>query len=308
MESWQPAETILGLYFYAHRVSRAFVWCSGVVVQLWQICRIAEARCFDIKECILEKSDRISSLAGYESAEVSLVDLAKIVIKWRKLELAIWALFFFAGLAYVLSTPSSFEFSSVYQVAMNGDKPLEVPEGLLSKIKNFYEPEVYQQLSKDSVESPASGIKLNISSPDSSALVVIRSVAPKSNIKDVQLLHQQLVKMIDEEQSRLLTLKQNALKAQLKTLEEQLKVLRQGDGQGLAAAILSTVGEKNKIQQTLTNLSGGNTLVLAQPSRKPIGPKRTLVLVVSLLLGAFVALLAGFGAEFVALVKASYSE
>jgi len=254
----------------------------------------------------LEKSDCSSSLAEHESNEVSLVDLAKIVIKWRKLELAIWALCFFAGLAYVLLTPRTFEFSSVYQMAMNGDKPIEPPAGLLSKIENFYEPALYQEFSKTAGESSVNAIKLNISNPESTALVVIHSVLPKSKTKLLRSLHQQLLEKIENEQNQLLNRKESTLKSQLKALDEQLKELRQGSGQGIATSIASTMDQRNNVQQTLDNLSAGHSLVLAQPSLKPKGPRSTLVILLSLILGAFLALMAGFCAEFVALIKASY--
>ncbi|WP_097460141.1 hypothetical protein [Mangrovitalea sediminis] len=257
----------------------------------------------------MEKFDRSSSAAGYGSSEISLVDLAKIAIKWRKLEFIILALCFFAGLAYVLLVPRSFEFSSVYQMATGGDQPLEVPAALLAKIEDYYEPAVYQQLSEGSGKSPASEIKLDVSNPSSTTLVTIRSIGPKSKIKLVQLLHQKMLKKIDEEQSQLLARKESTLNAQLKALDEQLKILGQGrSGDGGAAVVASTIGEKNDVQQALANLAGGQVLVLAQPSQKPKGLSRALVLLLSLLLGAFLALLAGFGAEFAALVKASYRE
>lgn len=256
----------------------------------------------------MERSNFKPSVSNGESDEISLVDLARIVIKWRKLELALWALCFFAGLAYVLLMPHSFEFSSVYQMAMDGDKPLEPPAGLLSKIDNYYEPALYQQFSKGAGESPASSIKVNLSNPASTALVVIHSVAPKSKAKLVQSLHQQLLTKIEDEQNQLLNRKKNMLKAQLTAFNEQLKDLKQGSGEGLSATIASTMSQRSAAQQTLANLSGGQALVLAQPSLQPKGPRRALVILLSLVLGAFLALLAGFGAEFVALVKASYRD
>lgn len=256
----------------------------------------------------MEKSDRNSSFSEYQSSEISLVDLAKIVIKWRKIEFAVWVLCFLVGLAYVLLTPRTFEFSSVYQMAMNGDKPIEPPAGLLSKIENFYEPALYQTFSKSAGESSVNAIKLNISNPKSTALVVIHSVLPKSKMKLVRSFHQQLLEKIGNEQTHLLNRKESALKSQLKTLDEQLNELKQGSGQGLATSIASTMEQRNDVQQTLNNLSDGQSLVLAQPSLKPKGPRHALVILLSLILGLFLALFAGFGAEFVAVVNASYRD
>ena len=254
----------------------------------------------------MEKAKYEYALSNRGSDEISLVDLARIIIKWRKLECSILIFFFLAGLVYVLLVPRSYEFSSVYQMAADGDKPLEAPTGLISKIKNFFEPGVYQQLSKQGNESSVGSIKINISNPDSTYLIVLHSLAPKSRKSAVRSLHEQLLKRIEGEQKKLYQRKKNALNAQLKSLSGQLNELRQATGDGQAASIASTLSQRNNVQEHLADLSQGQSLVLAQPSLKPKGHGYMIVMLLSLLFGGGGALLAGFVAEFVALVSGSY--
>lgn len=258
----------------------------------------------------MEKPAHTQSVERYESDEISLVDLAKVLIKWRKLEFAVWALCVIAGLVYAVLTPHTFDFRSVYQMAMSGNNPVESPAGLISEIENSYEPAAYQKLANGSASAPVNSLNINISNPNSTGLIVIHTTADKGKSKVVRSLHDQILQNVEKEQSEWLKRKQNALQGQLKVIDQQISNLQIAGNKGerVGAEIAAAMSQKSNIQQSIAELAKGQVLVLGQSSLRPVGHSHALIVVLAFVLGAILSIVVGFMAEFVEIVKASYQD
>lgn len=256
----------------------------------------------------MEKSAHTQSVDCYESDEISLVDLVKVLIKWRWLEIAVWALCMIAGVAYAVLAPHTIDFKSVYQVAMDGNKPLESPAEVISKIKYSYEPDAYQELVREGASETVSSLNVNISNPGSTSLIVINTKATKSKAKAVHSLHDQIFQSVEREQGDRLKQKQNTLRAQLKAIDQQMGVLQVAGNKGekVGTEIAAAMALKSSIQQNLAELAKGQVLVLGQSGSKSVGHSRALFVVLAFVLGVILSMLVGFMAEFVGVVKASY--
>ena len=80
-----------------------------------------------------------TSAPRYQDDEISLVDLAKILVKRWKALVIIFTVVVLAALAYALLTPRTYSYTSIYSVAEEEPgEALEAPKAMVAKAQNLY--------------------------------------------------------------------------------------------------------------------------------------------------------------------------
>lgn len=247
----------------------------------------------------------------HDDDEISLVDLAKILIKRWKAVVITFMVIVLAALAYALMQERSYQYVSIYHVAEqapagnDAQGALESPNAVIAKIQNLYLGPITRELLEASGrESLPFGITL--SNPDDTLLVRITSEASEANQELATRMHEQLLARVTEEQNQLLARNRERLEQQLESAQQTLAAAEEGGADGeLLGMLMNRVVE---LESRLTELSAGQAAQEAVQSLQPTGTSRKLILALGIVLGGVLALMAAFFSHFASLVRASIEE
>lgn len=244
----------------------------------------------------------------YQDDEISLVDLAKILIKRWKLMAAIFLVVVLAALAYALMLPSTYQYSSIYNAAEEGaGDPLEEPKSLVAKANNLYlGPLTRELISNEGLDRLP--FDTNIDNPSDTLIVTITSDAQSENAALVESLHESLLSRLQEGQEQSAERRQNALERQLASTQAALETAQDSDSDSAAEVVASTMGQISSFEEQLEELTKGEVSQTAVQSLDQQGISRALVLLLGILLGGMLAVMSAFFAQFASLVCASLKE
>ena len=246
----------------------------------------------------------------YQDDEISLVDLAKILIKRWKALVITFLVVVFGALAYALMQERTYQYVSIYHVAEQAGAEgvptgLESPNSVIAKMENLYLGTVSRQLREaEGLES----LPLNVSAsqPADTLLVRLTSETSQNNASLVIRMHEQLLDKITEGQGKLIERNRGRLEQQLETAEQAMSSVEQSDRAGeLMATYIDRIAE---IENRLAQLNEGQVVQVAVQSQAPTGTSRTLIVAVGLVLGGMIALMMAFLSHFTSLVRASLRE
>lgn len=245
--------------------------------------------------------------------EISLVDLAKILIRRWKVMAATFLLVVLGTLAYVLVVDRTYDFVSIYQVAERapGDNgavgALEAPNSVVAKVNNLYLGPVTRQL-RESEGLERLPFEVTASNPSETLLVRLSSPARVESSELVTQMHEALLARMAEGQAGLVEQRQTSLEQQLQSAERALEAAEQSGSERASDLIVSYTDRIAEIQQRLSQLKEGEVVQVAVQSLEPTGTSRSLIMALALVLGGVLAVIAGFVSQFVALVRGSLSE
>lgn len=243
-----------------------------------------------------------------QSDEISLVDLAKILVKRWKAMVLVFLVVVLGALAYVLLTERSYEYVSIYQVAE--EEPgsgLETPNSLLAKVNNLYVGAETRKL-RETAGLESLPFEVAVTNPNDTLLIRLGSEASEGDHELVTQMHEALLARMAEEQRERLESHQAALEQQLQSTESVLEVAEQSNSVNAGELIASYTARLADIQQNLTQLSGGEVVQVAVRSLEPAGIGRSLIMVLAIVLGGMLAVIAAFFSQFVVLVRDSLLE
>ena len=240
--------------------------------------------------------------------EISLVDLAKILIKRWKLMVATFAVIVLGALVYVLMMEHSFEYVSVYQVAELGPGDgLEKPASVVAKTNNLYLSSTTRQiLEADELESMP--FSTAVSNPEDTLLVKLVSQATETNAPVVESLHSQVLERIESNQKDLLERRQVSMERQLESTERSLEVAQESTSPSAAEQVASYSERVADIQEGLAQLQEGEVVQIAVKSLEPQGTSRSLVMALAIVLGGMMAVMGAFFMQFAVAVRKSLME
>lgn len=247
----------------------------------------------------------------HDDDEISLVDLAKILIKRWKAVVITFTVIVLGALAYALMQERGYQYVSIYHVAEqapagnNSQAALESPDAVIAKIQNLYLGPVTRELLESSGRERLP-FEITLSNPEDTLLVRIISEASEANQELVTRMHEQLLAKIAEDQSQLLARNRERLEQQLESAQQTLAAAEEGGADGeLLGVLMSRVVE---LENKLTQLSEGQAAQEAVQSLEPTGTSRMLILALGIVLGGVLALMAAFFSHFASLVRASIKE
>lgn len=244
----------------------------------------------------------------YQDDEISLIDLAKILIKRWKIMVLVFFIVVLGALAYVLLTERSYEYVSIYQVAEESPgSGLETPSSVLAKVNNLYIGSETRNL-RESAGVETLPFEVSAANPSETLLIRLGSEASADNNKLVTQMHEALLARMTEGQRERLERQQDVLEQQLQSTEAALESVKQARTEWGSELIASYMERLAGIRQDLTQLSKGEVVQVAVQSLEPAGTGRGLIMGLALILGGTLAVLAAFFCEFASRVWQSLQE
>ncbi|TGG95238.1 hypothetical protein E4656_02115 [Natronospirillum operosum] len=251
----------------------------------------------------------------YADDEISLVDLAKILIKRRWWVLGTAALIILAAFGYTRIAPTEpvrHEMVTFYEVAQYQNAggeyvPLQAISDVLQRLENEHWP-LHQQSLRDEGRSRPAGVSFE--QPKDSVLIRIESSADHSAQPEVATLHQELLTRLQESQQTALDNRRDLLSTQIERIETSLNEFSTANTSA-SAELAARYGDRMlDLMQTRDSLQPGRIGQLAVPvgSTGGSGPNTSLILALGIVLGGMLGLMAGFFAEFAGRVRQSIRE
>ncbi|MEQ6917328.1 lipopolysaccharide biosynthesis protein [Halomonas aquatica] len=245
--------------------------------------------------------------------EISLVDLAKILIKRWKVMAATFFVIVMGALVYVLMMERSFEYVSLYQVAEQAptenreNGALEPPVTVVAKANNLYLGAVTRKLLDD--EGLASlPFTTAVSNLEDTLLVKLTSQATEASAPLVESFHSRVLARIEQDQQAFFERLRDSMQRQLESAERSLELAKESTSPSAAELIASYSGRVANIQDSLEQLQEGQAIQTAVQGLKPSGTSRSLVMALAIVLAGMLALMMAFFAQFAAAVRESFSE
>ncbi|PXX97655.1 Wzz/FepE/Etk N-terminal domain-containing protein [Halomonas sp. LBP4] len=245
--------------------------------------------------------------------EISLVDLAKILIKRWKMMAIVFLVVVLGALAYVLTMTRTYEYVSIYQVAEqapNGDSAvasLEAPGAVVAKVNNLYLGPVTREL-QNSAGLERLPFELSVSNPSDTQLIRLSSEAAEADSELVAQMHQVLLTRIEEGQQELLERRRASLERRLVSAERALDAAQESNSAFAGDLIANYTTRVSEIEGQLAQLQEGGVVQVSVQGLDPIGTSRSLIMALAIVLGGMLAAMVAFLAQFAGAVRDSLSE
>lgn len=270
--------------------------------------------------------------------EISLVDLAAILVRRWKAMVLIFAVVVLAAFAYVLSMKPTYTYVSLYEVAEQApvgeadsdriDRILElaktaivnkreldvVPNQFLesantvvAKAQNLYVgPTTREFLRQSRLNSLP--FSVNLSSPEHTQLVKITSEASEEMAPLVEEMHGALLERIVSNQQVLVDRQHTTLTTRLESLQAALSMAEELNKAGAAELMAGYTEQIALIKIRLDLLKGGRVVQTAVQGSETQGTSRLLIMALAAVLGGMLAVMGVFLMQFAGLVCSSLKE
>ncbi|SHF81063.1 Chain length determinant protein [Modicisalibacter ilicicola DSM 19980] len=244
----------------------------------------------------------------YQDDEISLVDLAKILVKRWKALVVIFLVVVLAALAYALLTPRTYSYTSIYSVAEEEPgEALESPNAMVAKARNLYlGPETRKLLENEALESLPFDVKID--NPEETLLVTLSSEANEADEKIVAELHEGILGRLQEGQQSLVERRKQAMQRQLESAQSALESAQQSESMGAAEVVAGTMERIAELEASFAELREGEISQTAVQSLNATGTSRSLILALGIVLGGMLAVIGAFFLQFVSLVRDSLKD
>lgn len=254
--------------------------------------------------------------------EISLVDLAKVLIRRRWWAFGTAFLVVLIALAYGVFAREDphFQLITVYETAERSSEdgrpqPLQNIDGLIRRLETIHWPALKREFLAANSEYTAMPFELNITNASATQMIVLNTEAAEADRETVRQLHTQLVGYLESLDENRLTQSRSALETRLARVENDLADLQTSAVSNpemnlFVSERLVSLGEQQvNLQVQLEGLAEGNILqVAAAGERINKGPGLTLLLALGVVLGGFIGLMSAFLVEFGQRVRDSLAE
>lgn len=240
--------------------------------------------------------------------EISLVDLASILVKRWKAMAIIFTVIVLAALAYALMMPRTYSYTSLYNVAEQGvGEALEAPAALVAKVRSIYlGPQTRALLASEELESLP--FETTLSNPEDTLFLGLSSQADENDVGMVKSLHEGILQRVEEGQQALVERRREALERQLESANEALEALRDSDSSSAGELIATYTSRIANLETNLVDLRSGVMSQIAVQSLEPVGTSRRLIMAMALVLGGLLAVMGAFFIQFIGLVRSSLKD
>ncbi|NOZ51518.1 MAG: hypothetical protein GXP08_00010 [Gammaproteobacteria bacterium] len=238
-----------------------------------------------------------------EDDGISLVDLAMILVRRKKLIALIVAIFITLGFTTALLTPKTYQYSSVLEIGsqiISGKlQTLEPATNLIAKLDSSYIPQI---LYNYRLSNPADRGEYKIKTSSSGNTIITLGIKGSEKQGDLvkSFLRKASQKVISDHDDTYTSIK-NSLVTLLDQIKHDLQKLKLSSNN--EAEITAQYNTIKLLTAQLTSLH--NTQVISPPMRsfEPTGSGRKLIAILSTFAGLFFAVLAAFFAEFISKVR-----
>ena len=238
--------------------------------------------------------------------EISLVDLAKILIQRWITMAVIFCVVVASALAYAISLPRPYHYVSLYQAAEESPtRALESTGGLVAKANNLYLGSLTREMLAEHDDRTSLPFDVDVDSPSDTLLIRVRSTAETQHAEQIERLHQQLLERIHEGQQAMVERRQETLERRIESNQQSLEGLDVSTSPAAGELIANYSQRVAELESELADLQPGEVIQVAVQSTQPTGQSRKLVLALGIVLGGMLALMGAFFAHFAGLVRES---
>lgn len=240
--------------------------------------------------------------AQYNNNEISLVDLAKILIR-RRLTLFVTAFGVIAlALIFTQTRSEKFEYASIYQAAEQElNEPLVASATLTSLINDSFLPDIQREYP----DTPLP--KVAISVPQGTLLLMLKSISTAENRDLLRDIHQKVFQNVQSYELNQLERTRETLNRQLSNVQELINQVSKAD-EVQAELMAGYLSHKHNLQEQLSALAAPKILSLVNNNGQVIKFSNNLILALSVILGSIMGIIAAFMQEFACRVKEALQE
>ncbi|WP_419308072.1 Wzz/FepE/Etk N-terminal domain-containing protein [Chromohalobacter israelensis] len=238
--------------------------------------------------------------------EVSLVDLAVILVRRWKAMAVIFIVVVALAVVFALMQTARYEYTSLYSVAEytndNGQRVgVESPASVVAKAENLYLGQATRKLlEKHELESLP--FNVSVSNPNNTLLLQLDSEAVEENQPLVSELHQQIIDSLQQDQAQLVERRHESLERQLASAKQALESAQQSDSPSAAELIATYYSRISDIEGQLNELHEGEVTQHAVQSLEPKGSNKKLIIALGIVFGVMLAIMGVVLTQFVRLV------
>ena len=238
--------------------------------------------------------------------EISLVDLAMILVRRKRMIAVITTLIIVLAIIATFLAPKSYTFTTSIEIGsqiIGGTvKPFESPETLLAKIQNAFIPQVLNEKRQTNPDDKTK-YKIKASIPKSSVIIVLEI---KGTEDEADLLKSLLLSIIQKatlDHSRIYDSVRENITSLLNNAATELQMLKKSNDNETEIATQQNLIEVYSSQ--LANLRNTHEILPPMKSIEPTGTSRKLIIIIATFVGIFLGVFSAFFAEFIAKVKES---
>lgn len=249
--------------------------------------------------------------------EISLVDLAKTLIKRRWWFLGVSFLVVALALVYALAnrTGPAYNYISIYELAKKTpEENLETTSSVLEKINSMHWPSYRRDYMQANNLTSTGELPFTfaLNNPKDTNLIIFTTIALEENKELSKQLHQNLLEKVMADQNTVFHYEKNKLTKQIAATKQQLDQLKNTSGskQQQEQIIANQTQRLFELEDKLNDLQEGKLIQLsAQDERAKLKKlSGSLVLALGIVLGGLLGVMAAFFAEFAAQVRKSLQE
>tara|TARA_R110000824_G_C15232528_1_gene678827 strand:+ start:3471 stop:4247 length:777 start_codon:yes stop_codon:yes gene_type:complete len=243
----------------------------------------------------------------YQDDEISLVDLAKILIRRRWWLIGTAGVVVLLALAFALLTHGDpeYQYTSIYQQAeAEPGRPLTSSASVIQQMESLDWPN-YQRRYKEENKVEALPFDLEINNPDNTTLVTLNSTATAQNRDQVLNLHETLLGSVIERQQEALEREKSQLERSIERTSTQLERVENTNSEASVELAANYADRLFELERELENLKEGEVIEYAARGEEQEGTSSMLILVLGIVLGGIAGVMAAFFAEFVFRVRES---
>jgi uncharacterized protein involved in exopolysaccharide biosynthesis len=229
--------------------------------------------------------------------EVSLIDLALVFIRFKKVFFLAFSSILLLALIVALVLPEKYQYTTLVQLAeKSSDEPMESPGALVGWLQYSVLPRTETMYKEQ--RSRKIPFDLVVEIPDDTMLLKLTSQAEAAEENDLGRIHQSILNEIIQRQKLAAERYLEGLSRQLASVNETIELLREMEDSG--AALPDAIERKAEIEQKISFLEEAEAITVAQPSMEPVSRSPLFIIVIG-------GLLAGVLASIVTLVWALFS-
>lgn len=237
--------------------------------------------------------------------EISLVDLAMVLVRHKKAVVLTTTLIIALGVITALLKPDSYNFTTSIEIGsqiINGTiQPFESPQTLLAKTQHVFIPHTLNEQRRSQPESTEK-FKIKTSVPKNSVIVVLEIKGSESSADIITSLLRSVTQQAIQDHRRIY----EAVRKNLVTLIEKTKIelsslAPERDDLTERRQLLQAKIEVQESQ--LANLRNTREILPPMKSFEPTGASTNLIIIIAIFTGIFLGVFSAYLAEFSAKIR-----
>lgn len=237
--------------------------------------------------------------------EITLVDLAMVLVRHKRMIAVITTFIIAIGVTAALFIPKSYSFSTSIETGsqiINGTIiPFESPETLLAKMQHVFIPQILNEQRQSNPEDKKK-YKIKASIPKSSVIIVLEIKGSKDEADLMTALLQKITRQAIQDHQRIY----DAVKKNLVALNEQAKtelLALDQNKDNVEEKMHLLKGRIEILESQLANLRNTREILPPMKSIEPTGTSKKLIVIISAFAGIFLGVISAFLADFSSKVR-----